>query len=104
MNEKWELIKAHFGPEKEYIGEGYYRVRESEQGWQIAYLLPGYCGETILHPEITISESEKGIIPIRLIDMEVTPILNLDQSEQEKLNEEFEKLLDKFLAAKELTV
>ena len=42
-----ELILANFGPEKEFIGDGYFRIRDKgNEHYEIAYLVSACCGTT----------------------------------------------------------
>ncbi|GCF93888.1 hypothetical protein NRIC_17790 [Enterococcus florum] len=102
--QKWQLIQEHFSSEKEYINDGYYRLRSIDDGYQMAYLVPGQCGETLIHPEITIHMIEGKAVPVRLYDLETTPTTRLDAAagDQAAIEEAAEELMDKFLKAKQL--
>ena len=99
---KWETVLANFSADKEFIEDGYYRVRTVEEGYQMAYLVPGLCGETLIHPEITIEVVDGQAVPIRLMDLETTPTtrLSVKDGDQEQIEAQADRLLDKFLAAK----
>lgn len=101
---KWELVLANFSADKEYIADGYYRLRPTEEGYQMAYLVPGLCGETLIHPEITIEQVDGQAVPIRLMDLETTPTtrLSVKDGDQEQIEAQADLLLDKFIAAKNL--
>lgn len=101
---KWETVLAHYSADKEFIEDGYYRVRTVEEGYQMAYLVPGLCGETLIHPEITIEIVNGQAVPIRLMDLETTPTtrLSVKDGDQEQIEAQAEALLDKFLAAKNI--
>ncbi|CZQ97989.1 Hypothetical protein Tpal_2206 [Trichococcus palustris] len=102
-----DLILKHFGPEKEFIGDGYFRIREKDSNrYEMAYLAPACCGTSTYHPQITIRVEDEKIIPEFLMDMEETPIKNISYSDEtsEVLEQELDKLCSKFLAVKNLTV
>ncbi|MGM0213953.1 hypothetical protein [Enterococcus sp. AZ109] len=107
MNQKkWEVVRANYSAEKEYIEDGYYRLRPTEEGYQLAFLVPGMCGETLIHPEITIEMIDGVATPIRLIDMESTPTLRLSvkDGDGKEIKQQTEALLNKFIAAKKLVL
>ncbi|MEO1769534.1 MULTISPECIES: hypothetical protein [Enterococcus] len=101
---KWEKVLANYTAEKEFIKDGYYRVRPVEEGYQMAYLVPGLCGETLIHPEITLEVINGKAVPIRLMDLETTPTTRLSAKagDQEQIEAQAEMLLEKFVAAKNL--
>lgn len=101
---KWGIVLENFSADKEFIEDGYYRVRAVEEGYQIAYLVPGLCGETLIHPEITIKVVDGQAVPIRLMDLETTPTtrLSVKDGDQEQIEAQADLLLDKFLAAKQI--
>ncbi|MBV7391304.1 hypothetical protein [Enterococcus alishanensis] len=100
--EKWQMVLANFD-ELSFIDTGFYRIRETENGYKIAYLAPGPCGEKVQNPEITLEKNSDGVNPVSLIDLESTPIVRLQAADQEQLLVATDALLDKFLQAKALT-
>lgn len=103
---KWEAAAANYSADKEYIGDGYYRLRPTEEGYQMAFLVPGLCGETLIHPEITVQVIDGIATPIRLMDLEHTPTLRLSvkEGDGEEIERQAEELLNKFMAAKKLSL
>lgn len=102
-----DLILKNFGPEKEFIGEGYFRIREKDEGrYEMAFLVPACCGTSTHHPQITIRVEDEKIIPEFLMDWEEMPIKNIRYSDEtrEVLEQELDKLCRKFLAVKNLTI
>ncbi|MDT2702425.1 hypothetical protein [Enterococcus dongliensis] len=102
--QKWSVVKANFiGTED--LTDGYYRLRETEEGYQLAYLIAGPCGDKIPHPEVTLQKVADQIEPIHLRDLEETPILNLTQAtDAEKIEELTDQLLERFLMRKNLSL
>eukprot|EP00825_Cyclidium_porcatum_P004147 TRINITY_DN11928_c0_g1_i1.p1 TRINITY_DN11928_c0_g1~~TRINITY_DN11928_c0_g1_i1.p1 ORF type:complete len:103 (+),score=4.54 TRINITY_DN11928_c0_g1_i1:178-486(+) len=50
-----DLILKHFGAEKEFIGDGYFRIREKDSNrYEMAYLAPACCGTSTYHPQICL--------------------------------------------------
>lgn len=104
--DEWLLLKANFGEEKEYLGDGYYRLRQKADGqYELAYLKPDMCGTTTVNPQITLEIVGELVKPVALMDLFETPIQSISYSEEtaERLEQELTELVAKFMAAKELT-
>lgn len=102
MDEKWQLILENYGPERQPIDGAYYRLRETQEGnYELSLIYGGPCGETLYAPRIIVAK--EGLVPISLYDNLKSPVSNLDRGQHEsELDEAFEALVDKFLAAKGL--
>ena len=59
-----DLILANFGPEKEFIGDGYFRIRDKgNEHYEIAYLVSACCGTTNYYPQIAVHvEGDKVVL------------------------------------------
>lgn len=102
--QKWLLVKANFEGTED-LTDGYYRLREIEDGYQLAYLVAGPCGDKNPHPEITLLQEGNQVRPIRLRDVETTPILNLSEKEDSNTIEELtDQLLNRFIKIKKLSL
>ncbi|MGG5370453.1 hypothetical protein [Enterococcus sp. AZ196] len=102
--QKWLLVKKNFDGTED-LADGYYRLREIEGGYQIAYLVAGPCGDKNPHPEVTLKQEKEQVQPLRLQDLEVTPILNLSKDDApDKLEELTDQLLDRFIRIKNLSL
>lgn len=99
---KWQLVYQNY-QETEYLTDGYYRLRETADGYKLAFLTAGFCGEKVIHPELTIQLIKGQAVPIALLDLGATPIKRLDQTNQAELEQAAEALLQKFCQAKKLT-
>lgn len=101
---KWLLVKANFEGTED-LADGYYRLREIEGGYQLAYLVAGPCGDKNPHPEITLRQEGNQVQPIRLRDLEATPILNLSEKDDlDRIEALTEQLLNRFIAVKKLSL
>lgn len=102
MDKKWQLLLANYGPERQHIEGAYYRLRETTDGkYEISLIYGGPCGETLYAPRIVVAK--EGLVPLSLYDNLKSPVENLDRQQDEaKLDEAFEELVDKFIAAKGL--
>lgn len=102
--QKWLLVKANFEGTED-LADGYYRLREVDGGYQLAYLVAGPCGDKNPHPEITLLQEGNQVRPIRLRDVETTPILNLSEKEDSNMIEELtDQLLNRFIKIKKLSL
>lgn len=101
--QKWLQVKANFEGTED-LADGYYRLREIDGGYQLAYLVAGPCGDKNPHPEVTLHQEGNQVQPIRLRDVEATPILNLSlaNGDQERIEQLTDQLLDRFLTAKKI--
>lgn len=105
MNQqKWLVVKANFEGTED-LADGYYRLREVEEGYHLAYLVAGPCGDKNPHPEITLRQEGNLVRPIRLRDVEATPILNLSEKDDaDRLDILTDQLLNRFIEAKKLSL
>lgn len=105
MNQqKWLVVKANFEGTED-LADGYYRLREVEEGYQLAYLVAGPCGDKNPHPEITLRQEGNLARPIRLRDVEATPILTLSEKDDaDRLDVLTDQLLNRFIEAKKLSL
>ncbi|MGL9726940.1 hypothetical protein [Enterococcus sp. DIV0756] len=105
MNQqKWLVVKANFEGTED-LADGYYRLREVEEGYQLAYLVAGPCGDKNPHPEITLRQEGNLVRPIRLRDVEATPILTLSEKDDaDRLDVLTDQLLNRFIEAKKLSL
>lgn len=102
-----ELLRLieHYGEEKEYLEDGYYRLRQKKsQQYELAYLKPDTCGTTTVNPQLTVEVIGDKVRAISLIDLYGTPVRNLGDSEEnaELLEQELSQLVTKFMLAKNL--
>jgi len=98
-NEQLQSLINFFGPEKQFISDGYYRIRViSNQKVEMAFLVPDSCGTTSVHPQITVTKTQNNWEPINLIDMAETPTKFIEKSEETAifLNNALEELVQKF--------
>lgn len=93
-----ETLQKHFNGEKKFVQDGYYRLRDiGNDQYELAYLEAGPCGDTTVHPQITIEVTEKEILPLKLLDMAVSPTLRLTKEEHpSELAEALERLVQRF--------
>ncbi|MBM7690471.1 hypothetical protein BCR24_10060 [Enterococcus ureilyticus] len=91
-----------FNEEKKFIKDGYYRLRKlNENEIELAYLIAGSCGETIVHPQITVFLEDYQVVATKLIDMHTCPplFLNRNTDNAQTLNKALDALIDKFVCA-----
>lgn len=99
---KFQQVLANF-TELEFIETGYYRLRKTDNGYKIAYLAPGPCGEKIQNPEITLEKIADEFQPVAMLDLAESPIIRLSVADDpEKIAAATESLLNKFIEAKNL--
>lgn len=106
MNNKQRLqiIQNNFTENKEFITDGYYRIRSlDKKNFELAFLVSGSCGETIVHPQITVKVNNDEIIGERLIDMYTTPTKFFSREKNSvEIDQALVQLLKKFLNSKQL--
>ncbi|MFD2307949.1 hypothetical protein [Enterococcus termitis] len=96
-----EKILTFFNEEKVFFHDGYYRIRRlDKETVELAFLIAGPCGDTVAHPQITVSLTESQAIGTKLIDMHATPplFLSRDSSTEQELDRALDKLIEKFLS------
>jgi hypothetical protein len=100
--EKFETVKANFTDERQYLGDGYYRVRNiGGDTWDLEFSLSGPCGDSILHPQIRFDIVDGKLLPIQMFDTQATPVVFVRRDSEEhsqQLELALADLLDKFLA------
>lgn len=103
--QKWLLVRRNFEGTED-LADGYYRLRELDGDYQLAYLIAGPCGDKVPHPAVTLEQEGKQVRPIRLLDLEVTPILNLaaETGDSEQIEALTDRLLDRFIKMKKLVL
>ncbi|MGX7030116.1 hypothetical protein [Vagococcus zengguangii] len=92
-------LKEHFSETSEYLGDGYYRFRKSDEAsYELAFLVPCACGSNNVHPQITLENHGSEYIATKLIDMEVTPpiVLTRNGETSEEIDQALADLLKKF--------
>ncbi|WP_321386817.1 hypothetical protein [uncultured Enterococcus sp.] len=96
-----ETFQKYFNGDKKFFKDGYYRLRDIENNqFELAFLEAGPCGDTTIHPQITIERFEDELRPLKLLDMAVSPTLRLTYEEHPvELNNELEHLVQRFYNA-----
>ncbi|WP_086314250.1 hypothetical protein A5821_001858 [Enterococcus sp. 7F3_DIV0205] len=97
----YELMNI-FTEEKKFIIDGYYRIRTiDDHTVEFAYLIAGPCGDTIAHPQITVSLNKTKLIGTKLIDMYSSPPLFLDRDtlNAHEIDSALDNLIEKFIQA-----
>lgn len=104
IEQQFQLIRNNFTEKKEFISDGYYRIRSlDEETFELAFLVSGSCGETIVHPQITIKLTNHVVVAVKLIDMYTTPAKFYTREKNSlEIDQALEKLLTKFLVSKQL--
>lgn len=100
-----ELILANFGPEKEFIGDGYFRIRDKgNEHYEIAYLVSACCGTTNYYPQIAVHVEGDKVVPDSVLDLVSNPAKMLSYSPETSavMEQELDKLCQKFLDIKNL--
>lgn len=99
------LLSDHYDDEKEFLGDGYFRLRQKDgQHYELAYLKADACGTTSVNPQITVEVIDKKVRAVSLLDLFSTPVRNISESEETEalLEQELATLVLKFKAAKDL--
>ncbi|MBO0430828.1 hypothetical protein [Enterococcus sp. DIV0660C] len=101
MNENWQEIKQQL-TEKEWLTDGYYRLRKQGEYYEFAFLQPGACGDFMYHPQITVQEIANEPVPIKYFDNGSSPVQAFvsDERNQQQLNGLFEQLMQTYLEEK----
>ncbi|MBP2097722.1 hypothetical protein [Enterococcus rivorum] len=104
IKQQFKLIQNNFTENKEFIIDGYYRIRTLDsETFELAFLVGGPCGETIVHPQITVKINENEVIGEKLIDMYTTPAKFFSREKNSlEINQALEELIEKFLKSKQL--
>lgn len=101
MNKNWQAIKQQLTG-KEWLTNGYYRLRKQGKFYEFAFLQPGPCGDFMYHPQITVQEIANEPVPIKCFDNGGSSVQSFvrDESNQQQLNEIFEQLMQTYLEEK----
>ena len=101
MNKNWQAIKQQL-TEKEWLTNGYYRLRKQGEYYEFAFLQPGACGDFMYHPQSTVQEIANEPVPIKCFDNGGSSVQSFvrDESNQQQLNEIFEQLMQTYLEEK----
>lgn len=89
-----------FSEDKKFYIDGFYRIRTIDENTvELAYLIAGPCGESIVHPQITVSLKQNQAIGISLIDMDSSPpsFLHRDSNNAHEIDTTLDLLIEKFL-------
>ena len=102
MNRKQQLDKllTAFTEEKRFISDGYYRIRTIDQDTlELAFLLAGPCGDSVVHPQITLSINGEQVVGTKLIDMYSSPqsFMHRDEENSQQIDKALDELIEKFL-------
>ncbi|MGO2082515.1 hypothetical protein [Vagococcus sp.] len=92
-------LLSSFTAEKQYIQDGYYRIRQkTESIYELAFLVTDSCGASCVHPQITVEVKADTLVPLQLFDLGVQPTRHVlyDEETQLILELELEKLIKKF--------
>lgn len=101
--EKLNLLQTVFNEKKKFIENGYYRIRSIDDvTLEIAFLKAGSCGETVVHPQITVRLNHSEAIGLKLIDMDTAPpkFLSRDSSTADEIDVAMDNLIERFLKIK----
>lgn len=99
------LLTKHYHEEKEYLENGYFRIRQKDpQHYELAFLKVDGCGTTSVSPQITVEVIDEQVRAIGLMDMYAAPIRTIVQSEEtaDLLEQELNQLVTKFKLAKKI--
>ncbi|MTD38282.1 hypothetical protein GIX45_06535 [Erwinia sp. CPCC 100877] len=98
---KINILTKNFTDEKKFMKDGYYRLKTiDETTIEFAFLIAGPCGETLVHPQITVSLNHKQeeAIGIKLIDLHASPprFLTRDAANEEEIDAALDELIERF--------
>ena len=81
--EEMAFLKKYLSDEKQFIYDGYYRLREiNDEIYEFAFLDSDACGATSVHPQITIEWNGQKWQPTKLLDFVTTPVKNISYSDE----------------------
>jgi hypothetical protein len=100
MNDKLKQLMSHFNDERQYLGDGFYRIKTiGDNHYELEFSKSGYCGTFDPSPSIAFSLDENGLRVGAYRDMVSSPIkLTNYADEPEFVTDEFDRLVDKFLS------
>jgi hypothetical protein len=98
---KINILAKNFTDEKKFMRDGYYRLRTiDETTIELAFLVAGPCGETLVHPQITVSlnHHQEKAIGIKLMDLQSTPprFLTRNAANEAEIDAALDELIEKF--------
>jgi hypothetical protein len=100
MNEKLEQLFEHYNDERQYLGDGYYRLKTmAPNKYELEFSKSGYCGTFESAPAIGFTLSENGQVTLGSYrDVVATPLKMTSFSEEpEFVSQAFETLVEKFI-------
>lgn len=93
--EELDILKQHLSEEKQFIHDGYYRLRQlDEMTYELAFLVADACGSTSVHPQITFEKQGNTWQAVKLLDFISTPVETIVYSNDtsHELSDRLEKL------------
>lgn len=100
--EEIDVLTKHLSADKQFIHDGYYRLRElDERTYELAFLVADACGATSVHPQITIEKQGDTWQAVKLLDFVSTPVETIVYSQEtaQELSERLEQLFKQALHA-----
>ena len=100
--EELDLLTQHLSADKQFIHDGYYRLRKlDETTYEVAFLVADACGATSVHPQITIEKQGDTWQAVKLLDFVSTPVETTVYSQEtaQELSERLEQLIKRALHA-----
>lgn len=102
--EQLKELQTIFSSEKKFMGDGYYRIRTLDDNiLEMAFLVAGPCGETLVHPQITVSLTPTSAICTKLIDMATSPpkFIYRDSLNSGEMDYALDTLIQQFILVKQ---
>lgn len=96
-------LQTHFSSDKTFYTDGYYQIKPiTATETSLSFFVGGPCGEMIPHPTIQLEKTNEHWVPVKLRDLEVTPIQMITRSTEtaEQLDQALTQLIEKFKTAK----
>jgi hypothetical protein len=105
MAAKLDFVLTHFSDSREYLADGYYRVKDFGDGiYELEFSVAGYCGTFDSKPAIKFQVlSESSEVHFLLYrDMTTQPVqfFTPDATNLDFVTAAFEKLVDQFYQVK----
>lgn len=100
--EELDLLTQHLSADKQFIHDGYYRLRKlDETTYEVAFLVADACGATSVHPQITIEKQGDTWQAVKLLDFVSTPVETIVYSQEtaQELSDRLEQLSKQALYA-----
>ncbi|MGY3777266.1 hypothetical protein [Isobaculum melis] len=92
-------LLQHFDEEKKEYAGHYYRIKKLDQThYEIACLVPGYCGDFSYHPKMKVELIDNQLLPLSYFDNEVIPTIHKEKIDVDSawLNKKCLELISKF--------